>query len=63
MAISRHLSLSHFSNEVPLKSAPSASQPSTVGVMGLWAAIFSWSTSIDQSRSVSPFHWLFLAFS
>src|SRR3546814_8809047 len=59
----RHSLLVQLWSDVPLKSAPSASQPSTVGVIALSAASFSWSTSMDQSRSVSPFHCEFLAFS
>ena len=50
----------HFSSGVPEMSKPTAWPP--------WAAAasitsFSWSTSVSHGRSVSPFHWAFLAFS
>ena len=54
-----HSFSSHFSNEVPARSSSMA--------LGLAAALAmttaSWSTSVSQGRSVSPFHCEVLAFS
>ncbi len=53
----------HDASEVPDRSKPSCSTSSVVMRMGDSAAMRSWSTSMDQSRSVSPFHCECLAFS
>ena len=53
---------SHFSSTVPAKAA--SSQCIWAGLASALAMTTrSWSTSIDQSRSVWPFHCAFLAFS
>ena len=57
-----HSLSSHFSNGVPLKSTPWRSI-SMRRMSEIALANSSWSTSIDQSRSVSPFHCECLAFS
>ena len=53
---------SHFSSTVPAMAASS-----NLHLAGLASALAmttrSWSTSMDQSRSVWPFHCAFLAFS
>ena len=53
----------HFSSELPVRSNPSSPSSSVFMVIGDSRAMRSWSTSIDQSRSVSPFHIECLAFS
>jgi hypothetical protein len=51
----------HFSNGVPATSMVSGPTPPTPPALAITTA--SWSTSVSQGRSVSPFHCEVLAFS
>ncbi len=51
----------HLAKGVPDMSISCVNTPPLASELAITTA--SWSTSMSQGRSVSPFHWFFLAFS